>query len=100
MRNADRLCPGAYNSHSLAVTSKYTTNCATGSRSVEDPDAPPPVASDQPKAMGGICSLHLNETRTCGKVGNNDFGTIVVRDNVNSVIFQNQTRTTMSAVAH
>jgi hypothetical protein len=47
--------------------------------------------------MSGICSLHLNETRTCAGPGKDLFGTIWVRDNVNSIIFEQESMTPINA---
>jgi hypothetical protein len=49
------------------------------------------------QAMADICELHLNETKTWEDRDKAIYGRIVVRDNINSVIFEQLIKTLMNA---
>lgn len=81
----------------MAVTSTYATSCAVGTWLFVNPSPAPVPPASPPHAMGGICSLHLNQTRTCAGGGKDLFGTIVVRDNINSIIYEQETTQAIDA---
>jgi hypothetical protein len=84
----------------MAITSSFTTNCATGTWKIDNPNPPPPQPTAPLRANTGTCSLHLNETKVCESDDKNLYGAIVVRDNVDRIIFEQSKNTLINLSSH